>query len=139
MHARCRSGRQAVCFGRVAMNPILVALDPSPRAPAVFAAAVELARQTKRDLILLRAIGIPVELPPEALVVSPSALPKILEDHARRDLETWARQTPADVKATVAVQQGAPWEVICSMAREHDAWLIVLGSHGYGGIDRLLG
>ncbi len=33
----------------------------------------------------------------------------------------------------------APWDGICRAAREHDADMIVIGSHGYGALDRLLG
>jgi nucleotide-binding universal stress UspA family protein len=121
------------------MNPILVALDSSPRARGVLDAAIALARQTKRGLVLFRAVGIPIELPPEALVVSPSALPGILESHARTDLDARTRGLPADVHGTVLVKLGTPWEVICQAAREVDAWMIVLGSHGYSGIDRLIG
>jgi nucleotide-binding universal stress UspA family protein len=39
----------------------------------------------------------------------------------------------------VRVALGAPWEAVCSAAREVSADLILIGSHGYSGIDRLLG
>ena len=32
-----------------------------------------------------------------------------------------------------------PWQGICEAARRVGADLIVIGSHGYGGLDRLLG
>ena len=32
-----------------------------------------------------------------------------------------------------------PWEALCMCAQAHDADLIVIGSHGYGGLDRVLG
>jgi hypothetical protein len=32
-----------------------------------------------------------------------------------------------------------PWHVICDAARDEGAALVVIGSHGYRGIDRLLG
>jgi len=37
------------------------------------------------------------------------------------------------------VRTGVPWQAICEAAREQEAELIILGSHGYGGFDRLLG
>jgi len=42
------------------MKRILVALDDSPRAPSVFAAAAELARMGNAKLVLLRAVGLPI-------------------------------------------------------------------------------
>jgi nucleotide-binding universal stress UspA family protein len=39
----------------------------------------------------------------------------------------------------VLVHVGAPWESICRAARENAVDLIVIGSHGVHGIERLLG
>ena len=36
-------------------------------------------------------------------------------------------------------RDGVAWDAICTAAKEVDADLIVIGSHGYGVIDRLLG
>jgi universal stress protein F len=32
-----------------------------------------------------------------------------------------------------------PWQAVCEMARTLEAELVVIGSHGYFGFDRLLG
>ena len=45
------------------MNKILVALDGSPRAPLVLTKAVEMARAAGVRLVLMRAIGLPAEIP----------------------------------------------------------------------------
>jgi nucleotide-binding universal stress UspA family protein len=34
---------------------------------------------------------------------------------------------------------GAPWEAVCNAARTTAVDVIVIGSHGYSGLDRLLG
>jgi nucleotide-binding universal stress UspA family protein len=37
------------------------------------------------------------------------------------------------------VHIGTPWDGICRAAKEHEADLVVIGAHGYGTLDRLLG
>jgi universal stress protein F len=34
---------------------------------------------------------------------------------------------------------GVPWQAVCSAAVDEHVDLIVIGSHGYGGVDHLLG
>ena len=118
---------------------ILVALDNSPRAPIVLASALEIARRFGGHLVLFRGVGIPLEIPAHALSQPPAALPQLLETSAREELVARARDVPSDVTATVSVKLGVPWEAICRGALEHDVDLIVIGSHGFSGIDRLLG
>lgn len=118
---------------------ILVALDTSARAPYVLAEGVDLAQKLGGRLLLVRAVGIPHEIPIELLTQSPNQVPEILEQLARRDLEERARAIPDGVAAKMMVHVGVPWEVICRAANEENADLIVIGSHGYSGIDKLLG
>ena len=118
---------------------IVVALDTSARASAVLAAAIELARTYGGKLVLVRAVGIPIEIPTEAFVAPPNKVPEILERIARNDLETRAKEVPAELLAGVRVTTGVPWEVICREAKSAEADLIVIGSHGFSGIDRLIG
>lgn len=123
------------------MHPrtLLVALDTSPRAPGVLAEGIDLAQKLGGKLVLVRAIGIPHEIPAEALTASPSGVPEILERIAKAELDEQARAVPEGFLAKKLVVMGVPWEVICREADEVNADLIVIGSHGYSGIDRLLG
>ena len=121
------------------MKRILVALDASPGAPQVLEAAIALAKFTGGQLLLLRAIGLPGELPVEAYAMSPDGLINVLHDRAARELEDLAQTIPPDVQFEIHVQVGSPWQVICEAGRALEAGLIVIGSHGYGGLDRLLG
>ena len=121
------------------MKKILVGLDGSPRAEGVLAAAVQLARASGARLHLFRGVGVPVEVPRIAWSVSPDELEAILEREARQALEARARGLPAELVAGVSVALGAPWQAICEAARREDVDLIVIGSHGYGALDRVLG
>ncbi|MCC6558551.1 MAG: universal stress protein [Polyangiaceae bacterium] len=118
---------------------ILAALDTSPRAAGVLAEAIDLAQKLGGKLVLVRAVGIPHELPAEAFTESPQRIPEILERIARQDLEQRAKDVPEGLLAKLLVTTGVPWEVICRDAEQEGADLIVIGSHGYSGIDRLLG
>jgi nucleotide-binding universal stress UspA family protein len=121
------------------MKRILVGLDGSPRATGVLDAAVRLARATSAKLVLFRAVGLPVEVPVVALSIAPDELAAVLEREARQALESLAGTLPADLVAGTKVALGTPWEAICAAARREEADLVVIGSHGYGGADRLLG
>ncbi|AUX48288.1 universal stress protein [Sorangium cellulosum] len=118
---------------------ILVALDSSPRASLVLAEGVDLAQKLGGSLVLVRAIGLHHAIPVEALNESPTRVPEILERNDREELEQQAREAPPGLVAKVVVHVGVAWEVICRTADEENADLIVIGSHGYSGIDKLLG
>jgi nucleotide-binding universal stress UspA family protein len=45
---------------------------------------------------------------------------------------------PADLLAGVRVSLGSPWEALCKAPREENVDLIVIGSHGYSGLDHVL-
>jgi universal stress protein F len=121
------------------MDRILVGLDASSRAGGVLAAAADLARRTGARLILFRAVGVPHEIPPEAYSMTPAALASMLERDAKRYLDQVAAELPSGIVAETLVAVGTPWQAICAAADHHAADLIVIGSHGYSGIDRLIG
>ena len=121
------------------MDRILVGLDGSKRAEPLLRAAQELARRIGGKLILFRGVGIPVEIPKEAYSMSPDELQNLLTSRARTYLEDLAKMLPEALLMGIAVGIGTPWESICHAADEHQADVIVIGSHGYSGIDRLLG
>jgi nucleotide-binding universal stress UspA family protein len=118
---------------------ILVALDASPRAPAVLEAACRLAGLSKATLVLFRAIGPAPGLPDEAFAVHEAELAELLLRHGREDLGKLAKNIGENIPRETVVQFATPWDGICRAAREQRADLVVIGSHGYGGLDRILG
>jgi nucleotide-binding universal stress UspA family protein len=121
------------------MKRILVGLDSSARAKPVLAAAVDLARMAGAKLVMLRAVGVPVELPIEAYRLSPASLAEVLQKEAERGLQDLAATIPAELVDSVRVGVGTPWQVVCDSAAELDVDLIVIGSHGFGVLDRVIG
>lgn len=121
------------------MKRILVALDGSPRAGTVFAAARRLAELSQAQLVLYRAISVAPDLPRELIMQGEERLEDVLIAHARGDLEQIAASAPPALIEHVTTAFATPWDGICRAAREYDVDLIAIGSHGYGGLDRLLG
>jgi nucleotide-binding universal stress UspA family protein len=122
------------------MKRILVALDSSPRATSVLEAAVRIAGALPGcKLVLFHSVGLPPELPATVLGYVDGNLTDVLAKKARADLDALAATVPADLVERVDVILGVPWQAICREATERDVDLIVIGSHGYGVIDRFLG
>lgn len=121
------------------MKRILVALDSSPRAAHVLAAAIDLARRTNARLRLLRCVALPPELPANVWALPPAQVTEMYLAAAKLDIEEAASQVPPELLDGADAQVGVAWDAICGAARELDVDLIVIGSHGYGLIDRLLG
>lgn len=121
------------------MDRILVGLDASPRAAGVLQKAVELARRGSGKVLLFRAVGIPVGIPHEAYSMSPASLADLLESEAKRYLEQAATKVPPDLLLGTVIGVGTPWQAICTAADHNNVDMIVIGSHGYSGIDRLIG
>jgi universal stress protein F len=123
------------------VKKILVALDGSPRAPRVLDAAVQLARLSGAKLVLYRAITVPPDVRDSLVATSTPAtsLEDLLTTYARSDLAKIAESIPAELLDRTVTAFATPWDGICRAAREHDVELVVIGSHGYGRLDRLLG
>lgn len=121
------------------MKLILVGLDSSPRAQHVLATALDLARRTGSKVRLLRAVGLPPELPSNVWSMPPAQVTEQFLVTARQELDEAAKRISPELLDGCTVQVGVPWDAICNAAKEHDVDLIVIGSHGYGILDRLLG
>ncbi|MCX5741108.1 MAG: universal stress protein [Proteobacteria bacterium] len=121
------------------MKRILVALDSSPRAPQVLASAVRLAELTGAKLVLFRTIGTAPEVPREIFKFTDQRLEDFLQENAQTELRQLARDVRPELIERYSIMVAVPWDGICRAAREQDADLIVIGSHGFSGIDRLLG
>ena len=122
------------------MKNLLVCLDTSPRAPHVLAAAIDLARRTQSKLTLFRSVGIPPKLAQDDIFgMTPNKiLEKLLAD-AKKALSRFTEDIAPELLAGVEVRVGIPWDAICAEAKSLAVDVIVIGSHGYRGIDRVLG
>jgi nucleotide-binding universal stress UspA family protein len=118
---------------------ILAAVDDSSRATHVVAKAVEVARSMGASIRLYHAVAIPPEFPPAAATETGDPLPAHLNKLATERLRRLADDIK-DVPCEILVEdsQQAPRSIL-NAAAMYGADLIVIGSHGYHLVDRLLG
>ncbi len=117
---------------------VLAAVDGSARARGVFEAALEIAERFDARLHLFRSVAIP----PEFAAAAPmprDRLPEILEDQARQSLSELAANHARVHIEELDVTAAQPWRAIIAAAAKVQADLIVIGSHGHSGWDRVLG
>jgi nucleotide-binding universal stress UspA family protein len=123
------------------VNTILLATDGSPSAGEATALAIELAHATGAKLHIVTAWSIPVSsLGTYPAFVSTTA--EFAEDeqaHARHVLQAAAQAaSDADLEAQTVLRRGEAADAICAVATEVGADLLVVGSHGWNPIRRLV-
>jgi nucleotide-binding universal stress UspA family protein len=121
------------------MKRILVGLDGSPRAPGVLATAMTIARAQGAKLVLLRSIGLPPDIPQDFWKTTDEPLLDLLRHRSRAYLDEQAAQVPREILEKTEVAVGVPWQSITDAAKRDGVDLIVVGSHGYTGLDHVLG
>ena len=121
------------------MKRILVGVDSSKRARAVLDAAIDLARRTGSKVRLFRAVALPPEMPATLWSMPPNQLLETFLASSRQELDAIGRTVPPELFDGATVTIGVAWDAICGAAREYDVDLIVIGSHGYSLLDRVIG
>ncbi len=119
---------------------ILLAVDFSGDSEFIGTRAIELAKKYDAELLLIHVV---VDLKAhwyERILLS--SLSEDVEEQlvgsARRQLKELAAKLGIPA-ARCLVELGSPKAGILKAVREHDVDLIVVGSHGLGGVDALLG
>jgi universal stress protein F len=118
---------------------ILVGVDGSPREPKVLEAAIALAKDRGGKVYLARAMMVPVSIPTAVWTLQGEDFAQFLVEHGNQELSVTAEKVPSELRADMITRLGQPADVLIALAEELDADLVVIGSHGYGGIDRVLG
>jgi nucleotide-binding universal stress UspA family protein len=121
------------------MKKLLVCLDGSKKETDVLDAAIGLASKTGAKLLLFRSVGMPSELPPAAFAMAVDDVPRMLQGQAEEALAQLAKRVPPALFAGCRVDVGNPWPSIERAAAAEDVDVIIVGSHGYHGLDRVLG
>jgi len=122
-------------------HTILVALDFSETAGDTLDAALAIAGNRDRRVHLLHVVPDLFKSLQfaEVPVVDWSEIQRDSMETARTQLVTLAAERKLDpLDVTVAVEIGPPASEIVRYANEHDARLIVLGSHGHGVVRRFI-
>lgn len=122
-------------------RPVLVATDFSASSEAALGAAIEQARERKAELVIAHAYRQPAKSALDDLFVP--GLSEEIEaatcDEALRKLEPLlARAHAAGVTARALPLEGSPDSTIIEAARDLNAAMVVIGTHGRRGVRRLL-
>jgi len=132
--------RETMDFPRESIRSILVPLDSSPLAERALPWAIELARLSGATLGLVTVVDVH-QLTASLGLDYRSEIGVSVEDEtrdvARNYLDAKARELRADaVRVTWEVRLGRPADEIIRAARTTEADLIVMSSHGRGGMRR---
>ena len=119
---------------------LLLATDFSDHANYAAQRAAMLAHQHHARLSLLQVLEIPVMYDEFYIGMAPLEfdLENIMQENAQKRLQTLAQQL-GDIVTATDLRLGRPKTEIVAYAREQQVDLIVLGSHGVGGLAHLLG
>jgi len=118
---------------------ILLATDGSPSAAKALDEAVRLVRATGWPLTIVTAWHLPATgFAYDPLVAVPEAIDSVRAG-ARKALDAAAaRARSAGIEPETELLEGAPADQICELAERCGATLVVVGSHGWGPVHRLL-
>lgn len=122
-------------------KPILFATDGSPSAAEAQATAIELARALDAPLVAVSVKKLALPAYGYAGYGYANAVAEMSEAEQKRvdELLTEVRAVADDagVACSAVAGDGHAADEICRLAREHDAQMIVVGSHGWGAARRL--
>lgn len=121
------------------MQPILLATDGSPTAVQATRMAIDYAKVFGAPLLIVSVWDVTYE--PIGVAYGPviSDIDHVGHEQARKVVAhaaTKARRAGLEVE--LLIRRGDPVQQICAVAEEHDARLIVVGSHGWGPFKRAL-
>ncbi len=135
------------------LNRILVAIDNSSSSQRVFDEAVSLAKATDANLMLLHVLSPHDEQYVDPLFLQPTILYPQLQGNNSKYAHDWQKlkdnrfnwlswlceeATKLGVKAEFSQNIGEPSRMICDIARNWQADLIVIGRRGRRGISEFL-
>ena len=121
------------------MNKILVPTDFSPQAANALGAALSIARKSGAELHIYHVIESP-DYPEITDIMAYQSLgnTNVLEKIEERLAQMADCEECADIRISYSIDFYSPYEKISNKASEENYDLIVIGSHGRKGIDRLL-
>ena len=121
------------------MARILLATDGSPSAGQATDEAISLACATGWPLTIVTVWHVPMTgFAYEPLVAVPEVADSVKE-RARRALAAAVDSAhAAGLEPEALLVEGLPADEICALARTQEATLVVVGSHGWGRVQRLL-
>jgi nucleotide-binding universal stress UspA family protein len=121
------------------IRKILVATDFSLDALQAELSALELARTVGASVTLIHLYRLPTYMFFDGSTYVPSAkvVSEVISDAEHKLRLAQERAAEVGMSVEVVAEEGSPYERIVGFAEEHDFDLIVVGTHGRRGLDRL--
>ena len=118
---------------------ILVPLDGSVLAERAIRHAREIAHGTQSEILLLQAVNFPIPVVPEAVLIPEGKWLDEARKEAARYLEGIAAPLrAAGLRVRTLLDDRPPADAILHVATREEVDLIVMSTHGRGGLSRLL-
>jgi len=118
---------------------ILVPLDGSDLAELAIRHAREIARGDRSEILLLQAVNLPMPVVPEAVLVPDGKWLDEGKKEAARYLEGIAAPLrEAGMRVRTLLDERPPADAILHVAAREEVDLIVMSTHGRGGLSRML-
>jgi len=125
----------------IPLHTLLVAVDPSDPCPYVLPQALAFAAAMRASLHVLTVVSEPLHEPWTGYAPGPSLVDELDRERAAAQTRVERlvpRRALRDGRITVMTAWGEPAEEIVRYARRHQADVIICGTHGRRGVDRLL-
>jgi nucleotide-binding universal stress UspA family protein len=126
------------------LRKIIVAVDGSENARRAASAAIEIAKKSASEVVMLTIISIPTMFPPTMFGSTPSVDPKLYEAAERegkkliQQLVETAKSQGVNARGELLRSVSSAVAEIVKSAENEKADLIVIGTRGLGGFQRLL-
>ena len=118
---------------------ILVPLDGSALAELAIRHAQEIARGTRSEILLMQAVNFPLPVVPEAILIPDAKWLAEAKKEAARSLEGIAAPLrEAGMRVRTLLDERPPADAILHVATREEVDLIVMSTHGRGGLSRML-
>ncbi len=122
------------------IKKVLVPIDFSDYSKSALNYAVDFAKHFNAELFLIYVVE-PVIYPPD-FSMGQIAIPSIdldMDKRANEELENLARkQIPKDLSTKTIVKTGKPFVEIIDTAKQIDADIIIIATHGHSGVEHIL-
>ena len=122
----------------VGFKRVLVATDFSEASRKALAHALRIARRFAGDITLVHAIAPAGAYQPIPMDPLPRELDRQLLQAEEEMTSLVKQQAIKDVPCHTVVQEGRVWDVLSTLMQEEHADLIVVGTHGRGGLKKIV-
>lgn len=118
------------------MKKILIAIDDEPTSEKVALNGFQLGLQLNAEIALISVFDTTILMTEGG--ITPREFAKIIKIDYKKNQQMLVDKVFKDYKVWTFVEEGKPFEVILNVAKEWDADIIVLGTHGRIGLSHLL-